>query len=250
MKYNFKQALTYMFEDKKRISKFAIAYLVVCIPLVMNILSSVFKSFVKNANPLGYIEPRVALIFAVLLMLGLIVSLLCNFLYLGYYFSNANLRIMLPDEKLLGWHNKKKLFSVGFKGFIGSCVYMLPIALLSVLAVKIKSIALFLILFFLAIFVIYAVTLAFITDLKFSSFFNFKKYKLILVDNFVNYLKFILISIGITIPYIIAVVLCAITIVGVVFLPFLYFYIQMVFNDIQAQFIRHILNMNKEGSEG
>jgi len=274
MNFNLKQALTYFLKDDKLIKKSFILFLFV---FMSNFLIS--ESVLKNTNTSGIFICALITIFSEIILQG----------FFPYFVHN---KIINFESKIPEWSEIFKFIKIGFKRFIGSLtlliIFLLPILLLCLvffasipkdssliqknLLLYLSLIILFfiflLIYFILTFLVLYAADMAFISDLKLKSYFNFKKIKIILIDNFSFSVKYILILIfALIIMFCIAILiflfpamifggLMVFNVIseylGNYILDFIYSFIISIFTvwflyfmcDIASQFLRSVLKID------
>ena len=201
--------------------------------------------------------------FLLLCFLFLTMSVLSVFTS-GYFAKNINLRIFRPDAELLPWENFGNMFSVGIKASVAIFIYILALVLIMAVPVLLiiltaasdnTSLSILLILFMalcflilLFVFTIYlaAATLAFSTDLKFSSFFNFKLIHTFIKKDFFNFFIYLVILFALNSLIGILNMVLTLTVIGILALPFTMFYQYLVANDIAAQFVRETLEIDKK----
>ena len=238
MKFDIKRAFKYMTGDKKLVSKVAISYLLLAFPAIVKTIHNFFKEIAKN------LDPSIILVITIVLLFCLIISLMCQLIYFGYYSENVNLRISKPEEKLPQWYNLIKYIPTGFKSCCGALIYSIFIFMVAILIIAFNKALLPLVMIF-ALFFLFVITnvayCSFLTDLKFGSFFNFKKIKLILIDNFLTYIKYLGWAILLGLILGISFFICIITIVGVVLMPLIITYFGYVINDLCAQMLSAII---------
>lgn len=262
MDLDLEKSFKYMFKDPDWKKKFLIGGLFSTGMVLANlgrlanhIPDSVYESTFKQMP----IE-QVLGVLALLCLVFLVISVLSVFTA-GYFAKNINLRIFRPDAELLPWNNFGDMFAVGIKAsfaiFIYTLVWFLLIAIPIFIVVKSGDKALFAclmlggivyLLVMLFVFLIYlaAATLAFSTDLKFSSYFNFKLIHTFIKKDFLNYFIFLIILLAVNTLISILNTVLTLTIVGIIVLPFTTYYQYLVANDIQAQFVRETLELNKK----
>ena len=186
----------------------------------------------------------------------------------GYYFKNINLRLLKPDNGLYEWKGFGDLLIVGLKSFFAILVYSVIILFvfgicvflgifISILVFKqsvvvgIISFIIFL-LIFLILYLIFcciylpACSLAFCTNLKFSSYFNFSLIWKFITKKFGDYVIYLLILFAIHCMFGLISLLLLLTIIGIVLLPVVTFYSGLVLNELNAQFIRATLELDEK----
>lgn len=251
MAIDFENALSYIGNDKKWGSKLLIgscmlfgAIAILVIPFLIAILTSSVVGTIIS----------LAITFVISILLCLSLS--------GYVMVAGNQRINNPEnEQLPEWSDFWCHVSVGLKYFVGYFLFFIPVVLSSLIFFAIFGaftmstasdkgasaavLFIFIILFGALALFIYLLTMIFLPlmmanftkDLRISSFVDFKNGFAMLKDNIGNYLLLILLFIAVSIlGQLICSVLCA-TIIGIVFLPVISFYIYFVIVDLLAQFV-------------
>lgn len=195
------------------------------------------------------------------LILAMIASFAVWFIVSGYICKTAHLRITQPENDILpDWSNFGELFVTGAKYFFGYFMYLLPVCLIAFLCgflfiVGTASYAssdgsgafafLFVVLLGAITLFLYVLTLLFLPLMmvnffkyqKVLSFVNLKQGFEMLKNNAGNYFILILLFIAVgMIGQIFCSVLFA-TIVGIILLPILYFYMYLVIVELSAQFV-------------
>ena len=247
MKFDIKQAFTYMFQDKKLSLKLLIGYFIVSFIFLFNFIPSFLDKtkidkFVSNNIGIG----AVAIIILLLLIVFLI---LAYFAYCGYYFANSNLRMIKPNEAILDWTNFKYFLSVGFKNSIASLLYFLlfiSCAIILLYIFKSSNIILYYMIVLFGICYFIGASISFTTDLKIVSFFDLKKIYQVLFVNFLNLTKFVLWNILVTIFLFFAVFILGITIVGILLVPLVIFYFLLIYIDLTAQLLRYVFKLEEK----
>lgn len=254
MNLNVENALTYVTKDPKWKKKCAIGAVLLFLQAISPFVNQ-FSAAIKEMPPatLAKIAPYLPLL--------LIVALLVVFFTIfvgGYISKNTNQRIMKPDSLLPEWNNWKSLFIIGFKASFAIWVYIIIfglalIALFALLITLTHSTSVGLIIgmlimipcLFIFTFILSVANLSFVTDLRFSSYFNFKLMANLIKNNLVEFIIYLLICFGVSSLYSIMSMLLTVTIIGVIFLPFISFYQFLITSDLAAQFIRNSLSQKE-----
>lgn len=228
--------------------------------LFNNLIGDIKLEQLKPYLAQEYILP-IAAIVLLLFLAGTILSIFLS----GYDACNTNLRIVKPSSALLNWDNFQNLFKVGFKSIVGISVYILTLGLILILtalpaliivliAFKLSPILLVISCLVVLAYVIavcfiwflylIAAELAFYTDLKFKSFFNFPLINRFLRKNFLEFFIFVILSFAVNTLICIINTILICTVVGIIAIPFTRFYSFLILNDLSAQFIRQSLEIN------
>ena len=246
---NIGNAFTYFFKDNNWIKKLLIGGALLLPVEIGNVLNQTLQSV--KSSPTAMQDMGLVIIAAFIFAItGVITSLFVT----GYFAVNTNLRIYKKDAILPEWSNWKNLFLSGFKVFGGSFLYGVLYTILLLISFIILGgltgalagknaeflilTVLSVILFFITLLFASAATIAFLTNLKFSSFFNFKLISAIVKKNTVKYIIFLASS---AVLYGLAGLLGFLllkTIVLAIFIPFINMYICFVISEIMAQVVR------------
>lgn len=249
MKMDFEKALTYISKDKSWPKKLLLG---ACI------LFSAFAVFI-----IPFVIGLIAHSAVGMLISVVICSVISMILFLslsGYVLVSANNTIRKEDELLPEWSHFGCLILVGMKYFAGYFIYILPVLIsgfifslifgLSIMnghsysALSGSIMFLFLTLFGAVTFFLYILTAIFLPlmmtnfakDLKILSFIDVKKAFTMLNNNIGNYFVLILLFIAIGVLGQIVCWFLSLTVIGLVLVPVLYFYLYLVVANIMAQF--------------
>lgn len=266
MGLNVEYAVKYMFKDQQWKKKFLIGCFFMIGMVISEILSNLANFFsdikYEQLKPYLHYLPIFLIVFSALVLISLLLGVFSS----GYFAKNINLRIFKPESDLLEWNNWKDIFLVGFKFNIAYLVYFIifflillifhiifftltsllspaGIAKITVLMGLILGVILSLILIIILVFYLAAATLAFCTDLKFASFFNFSLIKKFITKKFFDYFIYLLLLFAVSTLVSIVNSILMITIVGILLMPFTLFYQFLVQNELAAQFIRNTLDL-------
>ncbi len=189
-----------------------------------------------------------------LALIPFIGAIFVTIFYCGYAFSLTNSKIFKPNASMPEW-NVSKIFGVGIKYVLFSLLIsaiFFPISLILNLATKNISENPLILIISIVLYILYIIfldlaVLLYATNLKFNSFFKFSAMKHILINNFPNYVAFLIIRFLITLGCVAIIGLSLITIIGPIFLiPFLTFIIA----DLNAQFIRQTFKITSQEAKG
>lgn len=208
--------------------------------------------------------PLVTIKFWLLLSLTticIVISAVINLAIFGYFSITAHNRIHNKEKFLPEWSDFGALIAAGVKTVVGHVLCFLPFilcgAIVFLLAVfpallfgnnllsgifSIISLALSLVGFFVlyALIIIFYFLLfgVFLKDLNVLSFLNFKAAYGLVKNNILNYVIFWLFVIIISLIVELVSIILILTIVGIFFLPWVFFYSYLVSAEIFAQFVR------------
>lgn len=242
MEFNIAQSFKYIFQDKKWLANYFILF-------GIHITSAIFSLVILlKAN-----DTKIVLI-------GNIVFYILTCLILGIMSYLNNMRILMPQNNSIRF-NFNKIFLNGLRWMglnmllgISIAVFVFVLTLIISAGVLIfnassasvvfgVSLGLLIGFIFLCAYMLY-IDLAFLTfsiNLKFSSFFEIEKFKIILINNFEDYIIFSLIRLGIGSLFSLVNILT----LGIT-APLSFF----VMADLNGQFIRKILKLETEQKQG
>lgn len=251
---DIKYFLSYFLKDENWLKK----YIVGCLLIVPNVLATLCNPalrFMKYAVAVKWVDLNTA---SYLMIAFSAVSILCSIFISGYIGVNANLRTYKKDSSLPSWLNLKSILSAGLKMATASLIYLILMIIPFIFLVFINTTICS---FFVqgtfwdvlpsAIKVSNFITmiiwgsllltslLAFSTDLRFKSFFNYKLIENIIKNNTKKYFIYLLYCVIVSIffalvNYISFYKFAALAIV----IPFLYFYFSLVFPEVLAFVLR------------
>ena len=210
-----------------------------------------------------FIIPFVAYIFTLSKVAGLASFLLCfifsiflSLLLAGYFVQTGNRRINYSNTFLPDWSEFGRMMKTGLKYFVGLFIYSLPVILLSVIFLVCLLFvignnafhpAAFLLLTLLGAFslLVYILTVIFcplmmanfFKELKILAFVNFNNAFDMLKGNVGNYCILLLLFLALSVLTQIVISILGVTIVGIIFIPVLYFYTYLVAAELTAQFV-------------
>lgn len=233
MSISLKQAFSFVLQDKKWINKIFIGGLLMFFPCFLYIFPGIQRMLF---NPLNYyLVSLVAILVAV-----------TAFIVRGYFFKTLHNRIVHFHGKLASWKYFSYYLYIGFKAYLASLILLAPfllifffIMLFAPMTLSLESVP-FLFAGFMLV-VLYAVfyimlALNFALDFRFKSFFNIKKSFDLIKNNINGYISLVFDCLLIAIcGFILSIILINAQILGLL-LPFVIFYIYMVYCDLFAQF--------------
>ncbi len=244
MELDFEKSLTYMSKDPGWVNKLLAGSGIVLAMYAVFIIPF-FAYIITDSAAAGIAS----------LLLCLICSAVLSLIMAGYYAQIVNRRINYSNTFLPDWNEFGKLIKTGLKYYVGSFIYYLPFVLLSFIFICCVAVAVdhgfhiaaFLLLtgFGAVCAVVGILTMLFVPlmmanffrDLKILSFINFKSAFEMLKGNVGNYCILILLFIALSVLVQIIMSLLITTIVGIIFLPILYFYSYVVAAELVAQFV-------------
>ena len=265
MNFDIEKSLTYLFKEANWKKKALIGSLLMLGLTILNILSSI-GNYVEKMKPEQLAQYSNILIPASItaLVVG-IVCLISTIIAEGYFLKTFNQKIFKPNEETPAWTNWKELFAIGFKSSLAGFIYISLFILITMIAILIfyktgikgnipivLATLVFLVWEIIILTVISIILtggrIVFATNLKFSSYFDYETIRKVIFDNFLKFVIYILLIIAIGAGITIAGSILQITIIGIIILPFLYFYQNMVQVDIGAQFARMTYKMEDDAN--
>ena len=253
MNIDIQKAFTYIQKDVNWVKKWVIGSLLIFIPTILSSLSqSVDKDNQKMVQDFLSSHPEIAV---ALIVAGLL-SILLGIFVSGYTSKNVNTRIWDKDAALPEWKNWGSLFFTGFKLFCGMGIYIVFLAAIGIglflpiagalhgtkWILVLVGLLYFVVCYLLLVFCLIIAHFAFLTDLKFVSFFNFKLIGKIVNKNLLNIIFYILLCLGLHIMSSMLAYTLMLTVIGVAAMPFVYFYVSLISADLAAQVIANGVN--------
>lgn len=252
MTLNIENSLKYPIKDPKWKKKVLIGGALMTLQVICNFLNHFSSSFKEMAKS----SPEKALYFIPLIAIVVFLVILFAMFTGGYYIKNINQRISKPDSILPDWSEWGNLFFIGFKATSATMIYIITVVIIAIIlfVVMVKLIGdstigviiglIFLIPFLFFITILFSIAnLAFATNLRFSSFFNFKLIKNLIKNNPGEFFLYLILAFAVSMLYSIVSTALALTIVGIVLLPFLYFYQFLIIGDLASQFVRNSIKI-------
>lgn len=248
MQFNLKQATTYIFPDKKLLQKTFVMYVLFALYFLSFVVFSINSS---SSGMKNYME----------MLLSLVTVIIFSIPLCGYYAVNTNTRIIRPESKLPELDDYRNIIKSGSLMLGGVFVWnnlislaftlilFLPLfaVFLIAMSTNIYLIILWVVILLLFMFLIAAIMMgacaAFYSDLRFQSFFDFEKLKLIFVKNFKSLIKLTFLNILFFIACVLCGIVLTLTIVGVLLVPLVVLYYWAVLCDLNTQFLRHIFQI-------
>lgn len=246
MKYDFEKILLCVKNDEQWIRKITIGSLfiiIIAFLLTLPVLAIfLFKSLVIKF-----------LLFTLFYIAAGVIALAV----VGFGLQFAHDYRLDSSSNLPDWHNFWSLTFVGFKAFLGSVLFILPVILFFiislVLEVQYKDAAVHSELFKATYFIFNAITelvyiiyfifyflfcANFIKEFNLFEFLNFASAYKLFKGNALNYFILIVIVLALNVLLNSVALIVALTIIGLLLVPFISFYIQMVSCCLIARFIQ------------
>lgn len=233
MGISLKQAFAFVPQDPKWITKVFIGGLILFFPSFVFIFPGVKRLLFDPIN--YYLITLFGLIF---LTTGLAVS--------GYFFKTVHNRIIHDKGRLPSWKYFSYYIYVGLKSYIGGLIISIPflmiLALLMFFApmtfgrelIPFIMIAGIVHIIYTAFYVMLA--LNFSLDFRISSFLNIKKAYSLIKDNLINYVLLVFDCLLVAVCNLILSFILLNGQILVLLLPFVSFYVCLVYTDLFAQF--------------
>ncbi len=207
-----------------------------------------------------YAFSKSGVLFAISFITSFLISVFLCLIFSGFLAETCNKRINYNNSILPDWKNLGTMLVSGIKYFLGYFLYSVPILLLSFVflflitfwigspsAFDFQEVFIFILMvvlgatflsFIIAYLVFCPLMMAnFYKDLKILSFVNFKKAWSMLRGHAGSYFVVLLIFLAFSFLLQTVVSILAISIVGIIFIPVVYFYFYLVIIEIVAQFV-------------
>ncbi len=250
MNLDFEKSLTYITKDTQWVNKLLAG---------SGILLATFAIFVLPVFVFVFTNSGAASIFS--FVLCFVFSFVLSFALAGYIAETANKRINYQNSILPDWNDFGRFLVTGIKYFAGYFIYILPLVIASMVYFVLLGIVMsgyhlnpsanhaagfilmtllgaLLLLFFIMVMIFCPLMMCnFFKDLKILSFVNFKEAYSLLKDNIGNYFVLILLFIALSVLVQFVFSFLAITVVGLILIPVVYFYTYLVMAEITAQFV-------------
>ena len=247
MKIDIERAFTYVKNDPQVVKKFVIGS---CLGIFAALIE-VVKLFMPDTQGVKLTPEQTSVLFLMIsvVLVLMVLGIVCSLFLTGYFIKNANIRIKNPDSLLPDW--KAWYFVTGLKATIAVLFYII-VAVIIALGVPflfnilfhsrpvtaILSIIVYIPLFLALIVIINLASISFVVDLKFESFFNFSRMKLIYKENIGQFFLYIVLTLGLSFLVSLASGILTLTVIGIIAIPVLNFYQFLVVSDLLAQLVR------------
>lgn len=233
MGISLKQAFIFVPQDKNWVSKVLIGGLLLFFPVFAFIFPGIKRMIFDPIN------------YYMVTMYSLLV-LVCLLAISGYFFKVLHNRIVHENGRMPSWKFIAYFIHIGFKSYVGGFIFSIPFLvvmglLLFISPLTFNGVSAALLVVGAVLYVIYTamyimLALNFAIDFKISSFFNIKKAFALIQHNLINYVILVCECILVSLcMLILSVLLVNGQILGLL-LPFVSFYICLVFADLFAQF--------------
>lgn len=235
MDISLKQALVFVPKNEHWIRNVLIGGLLLFFPAFGYIFPGIRKLFFA---PVNYFMA------SLFVMLAGIVFLAVS----GYFFKAVHNRVVHDKEGLPDWKYFSYYIYVGLKSYIGAFILSLPFILFFLLLMFFAPISFsresipFILLAGVAyivysfLFVIFA--LCFVRDFKISSFWNIKRAYDLISGNINNFVMFVLYCFLIAFAHLFLLGILANAQILALLIPFISFYVYLIYTDLFAQFIQ------------
>lgn len=238
--YDFQRAFKFFTKDNCWVSKFVTGGFMLMIPTIVTFIRDFLPS--EDHKVMVKLMPVLIPAYILLLVFTAIVS--------GYRFKLTNRIIEKKDASLPSWGAVWEYIIISLKSVVGTCCIALPFVLLFIVlffvGVILSAINHFLILipiilgsligllFILLTLVFYA---SFSVDLKLSSFFNFARIGALLKGNMIKYVVYCALMFGLATLQQTIIFVLGLTVIGILAVPFVSFYMVLVNADLTGQFV-------------
>ena len=267
MNLDLEQAFTFLKNDEHWIKKLVIGAAIALFAIIILIAPCIFVCIAKSFT----------LKTAAMIVICTIIAGFCGLIVSGFALKTGHLLIKDRNTKLPEWKDYLEFLFIGFKSFLGSLMYYIPFLIFSFCAgfaeialehaVKIHIISnnaasfinfctnsIYNLVYLLCILFFIAVHINFLRDLNPFSYLNFVKAAKMLKGNILKYFIMVLVIFAVGLAFEIAGVICILTIIGIVVVPFIIIYIHLVSVNLMAQFANisdknNSLECNKEQGE-
>ncbi len=238
--FDFQRAFKFFTNDSQWATKFITGGFLLLIP----VLVSYVRQYLPDDNS------KLIVKYLPILIPAIIISLIFSAIVAGYRFKLINNEILYNDLKLPAWGAIIDYFVLAFKAAAGSAAWivlagvlvwfvMIPFGalykinalLLLVPIILVSSIIISLLV------VLPLLNASYCVDLKFNSFFNMQRLKKLIKGNVLKYFVYGVILFALSALQQILAFVLGLTVIGILFVPFLTFYFTLVSADITAQFI-------------
>ena len=232
MGYNLKQAFTYVWSDADFFTKWAIGSFLLVFPTFASSFPGIKRAFQNPAN-YGWL-----FVFAV-------VSVVIYLAVKGYFYKAVHNNVVHDAEKLPDWHKFWTYMHNGFKAYLGMAIFVLPYAILAFGACYwlnadfhnplVYAISLLVMIVFFALYLPFSLNFA--TRLRVSAFFSYKRAFWLLKGKYKEFWALYGYCVAIGLGGFVLSGLLSLNGLTSLLLPFLVFYVVMVFADLYAQFL-------------
>lgn len=241
MGLNLETAFSFIKKDCEWKNKLLVGGLLMMIPVLLNSLTTL--TIKPNQN--------IDLSIIILILILFVASIFLSVAVTGYYIKTAHSNIEKDNKELPAWNDLNGLMGLGFKYYVGYFLYSVPFTLIGIFFIAMffahASLNLPLAIFFAFLTVILFSIMAlfsflmianFAKDLKVLSFVNYPLAADLLRNNWKNYLLLVVFNILISSIFGFITFILGITVIGIVFIPFVTFYMMLVSADLIAQFVK------------
>ena len=233
MGLSLKQAFIFVPQDKNWLPKILIGGLLLFFPVFPFIFPGINRLLF---NPLNYYWITIFGLLALTCLLGVA----------GYFFKVVHNRIVHENGRLPSWKFFTYFVHIGIKSCIGGLIFSIPfiilftlLAFISPLSMSDESVpyiaaGIVLHIIYTALYIMLA--LNFSLDFKIQSFLNVKKAYTLIKHNLINYILLVCYCVLVSLCMLILMILLVNGQILALILPFVSFYICLVYADLFAQF--------------
>ena len=230
--YDLKQAFTYVWSDADFFTKWAIGSFLLVFPTFSTCFPGIKRAFQNPAN-YGWM-----LVFAV-------VSVVIYLAVKGYFYKAVHNNVVHDAEKLPDWHKFWTYMHNGLKAYVGMAIFALPYALVAggfcylfrpnFHNPLVYAVGMLVMILFFAFSLPFSLNFA--TRLRVKAFFSYKRAFWLLKGKYKEYFALYGYCVAIGLGGFILSGLLSMHGMTSLLLPFLGFYVVMVFADLYAQFL-------------
>lgn len=245
MKYDLEKTFCFVKNDDEWVKKLLIGAGLIVLTIALFITPLIFIIALKPLR-------ESFAIFLFCWLVGSIVGLGIT----GFGYQAAHDYLKNPETKMPEWGNFKSLVFVGFKAFLGSILFYLPVIFVAIIAGSLEiaskgktassSIVLASIIvnifyqvlnmFYMLIFLVFNAN--FIKEFNMFDFVNYVKAYKLLKGNVMNYVVLVLIVFALAMLFNIGAILLCLTIIGIILIPVGAIYIQIISSVLIARFVQ------------
>lgn len=240
--FDLNHAITYIKNDPDRVKNFLIGSIMMSVPVIV---SFVFQ-FIPDNND------KLLLKLLPMIIAGLILMFIFSVILSGYFFKLINTKVREKSELLPDWKKLPEFTLIGLKSFAGSFLYFIPFCIFCLILLlwsssihttnPIFALLLVLLIFpvgFIAAIIFVPICMSFAYDLKISSFIDFKRVCLILNKNIPMFILYFVLGFSVQTIFQVVSFVLGLTIIGIIAIPFIAFYVYLIFADLTAQYINN-----------
>lgn len=234
MSISMKQALLFLPSDKKWVSKTLIGGLLLFFPVFAYVFPGIRRLIF---SPVNYYMLAIFLMFALTVFVAV-----C-----GYFYKAVHNRIVHDKENMPSWNDFVNYLHIGLKSYLGGLVYSIPFivvsaflwtfAPLTICPELVPFVVMASILHVVYSFGYAMLALNFAKKFEISAFWNFKQAWHLIHGNMVNFILLVANCLLVAFVHLLIILVLTNAQIFGLLLPFISFYIFMVYADLFAQFV-------------